>query len=121
VHNAPLPRYRGVSPINWALKNGEREHGVTIHELTPEIDAGPIVSQVKFSIWPGIDEVRDVYERCLAHGWRLFYDTIRRLDRIEAAPQDASQATYHSRNQDTQLGDRRGWTRRLSTNNTRVG
>src|SRR5579863_1537503 len=30
LHNGPLPRYRGVSPINWALKNGEREHGVTI-------------------------------------------------------------------------------------------
>ena len=43
LHNAPLPRYRGCNPINWALKNGETTHGVTIHELTSCIDAGPIV------------------------------------------------------------------------------
>src|SRR4051794_26766007 len=30
LHNGPLPRYRGVAPINWALKNGEQSHGVTI-------------------------------------------------------------------------------------------
>ena len=46
LHNGPLPRYRGVSPINWALKNGERSHGVTIHEVTPGIDDGPIVAQL---------------------------------------------------------------------------
>src|SRR6185436_994636 len=33
LHLAPLPRYRGVSPVNWALKNGEHSHGVTIHEI----------------------------------------------------------------------------------------
>ena len=31
LHNSPLPKYRGVRPINWALKNGEHSHGVTIH------------------------------------------------------------------------------------------
>ena len=46
IHNGPLPRYRGVSPINWALKNEERLHGVTIHEITPGIDDGPIVAQI---------------------------------------------------------------------------
>jgi len=40
LHNGPLPRYRGVSPINWALKNEEDHHGVTIHEITPGIDDG---------------------------------------------------------------------------------
>ena len=33
LHLAPLPRYRGMSPINWALKEGEQFHGVTIHEI----------------------------------------------------------------------------------------
>ena len=55
LHNSPLPRYRGVSPINWALKNDEHEHGVTIHEIVPEIDAGPIVAQVRYSIYPSFD------------------------------------------------------------------
>jgi methionyl-tRNA formyltransferase len=65
LHNGPLPKYRGVSPINWALKNEENMHGVTIHEITPGIDDGPIVSQVQYSIYPEIDEVKDVYNRAL--------------------------------------------------------
>src|SRR4051794_9892724 len=40
LHNGPLPRYRGVAPINWALKNGEQAHGATLHEITPGIDDG---------------------------------------------------------------------------------
>jgi len=52
LHNAPLPRYRGVSPINWALKNKEVRHGVTIHEIDVEIDHGPIYTQLEYSIYP---------------------------------------------------------------------
>jgi len=111
IHNAPLPRYRGVSPINWALKNGETSHGVTIHEITPGIDDGPIVAQVTFSIYPELDEVIDVYERCQAHAWTLFEHTMPILDRIEAREQDHSQATYYTRAQNDQLGDRRSFTR----------
>jgi methionyl-tRNA formyltransferase len=111
IHNSALPRYRGVSPINWALKNEERSHGVTIHEITPGIDDGPIVSQVLYSIYPDFDEVRDVYDRALAFAWTLFEQTIPILDRIEAVPQDEAQASYYSAAQNELLGDRRGFTR----------
>lgn len=111
VHNGPLPRYRGVRPINWALKNGEREHGVTIHEITPGVDDGPIISQVRFSIDPEIDEVADVYQRALAFGWTLLAQTLPRLDRMPATEQDHTQATfYHSRDNHL-LGDRSTLTR----------
>src|SRR5204862_5498551 len=90
------PKYRGVSPINSALKNGERMHGVTIHEITPGIDDGPIVAQVLFSIYPEHDEVVDVYDRALEYGWTLFEQTMPNLDRIEAEPQDEAEATYYS-------------------------
>jgi methionyl-tRNA formyltransferase len=111
LHNAPLPRYRGVSPINWALKNGERHHGVTIHEITPGIDDGPIVAQTTYSIFPDIDEVRDVYARSLAYGATLLEQTLPMLDRIAPVPQDESAATYYSKGDDERLGDRRGFTR----------
>ena len=114
IHNGPLPRYRGVSPINWALKNGERTHGVTIHEITSGVDSGPIVAQVEFSIYPELDEVVDVYERALAFGWTLFEHTMPILDRIRAQPQDESIATSYSRRDDAALGDRRGFTRATS-------
>ena len=111
IHNSPLPRYRGVSPINWALKNGEREHGVTIHEITPGIDDGPIVAQVRFSIYPAFDEVIDVYARALSYGWTLFEETMPVLDRIVAQPQEESEATYYSRASDVLLHERRSFTR----------
>jgi methionyl-tRNA formyltransferase len=111
LHNGPLPRYRGVSPINWALKNEERMHGVTIHEITPGIDDGPIVAQVIFSIYPQLDEVIDVYRRCLDFGWTLFTHTMPRLDMIVPQEQDHEAASYYSARQNASLGDRRYFTR----------
>jgi methionyl-tRNA formyltransferase len=108
IHNGPLPKYRGVSPINWALKNGEREHGVTIHEITPGIDDGPIIAQLKYSIYPEFDEVIDVYRRSLEYAWVLFRQTVPLLDRILAREQEHDLASYYSRKEDIQLGDRSG-------------
>jgi len=114
LHNGPLPKYRGVSPINWALKNNESLHGVTLHEITPGIDDGPIYSQVLYSIYPELDEVRDVYARALEYGWTLFTQTMPLLDRITPSPQDHSQATYYASHQNSLLGERRSFTRQES-------
>ena len=114
LHNGPLPRYRGVSPINWALKNGEAHHGVTIHEITPGIDDGPIYSQVQYSIYPDIDEVKDVYARALEYGWTLFTQTMPLLGRITPRPQDEAEATYYNLARNAELGERRSFTRQES-------
>ena len=114
LHNSPLPRYRGVSPINWALKNGEHEHGVTIHEIAPGIDNGPIVAQLKYSIYPDFDEVIHVYNRAVEYGWVLFQQTVSLIDKIEARPQDEAQAFYHSKEDNSLLGERRDFTRQES-------
>ena len=114
LHNAPLPRYRGVAPVNWALKNGETQHGVTIHEITPGIDDGPIVNQVIFSIDSEREEVIDVYRRCLKYGFTLFEDTIERLDQIVPRPQDDRLAVSYFRKDSERLGERREFTREQS-------
>jgi methionyl-tRNA formyltransferase len=114
LHNGPLPRYRGVGPINWALKNGERTHGVTIHEVTPGIDDGPVVAQLTYSIYPEFDEVVDVYRRALEYGWVLFCQTMPILDLIAARPQDERAATYYGAGDLPRLGERRGFTRELT-------
>jgi methionyl-tRNA formyltransferase len=111
LHNAPLPRYRGVAPINWALRNDEPSHGVTIHEITPGIDDGPIVAQLQYSIYPEFDEVADVYARALEYGWVLFDLTMPLLDRIAPRPQDESRATYYPAGRRALLGDRADFTR----------
>jgi methionyl-tRNA formyltransferase len=114
LHNSPLPRYRGMAPINWALKEDQRMHGVTIHEITPGIDDGPIVAQLTYSIYPEFDEVIDVYRRSLTFGWTLFEQTMPLLDAIEARPQDDSLATYFTAEDQARLGDRRDFTRAQS-------
>ena len=123
LHNGPLPKYRGVSPINWALKNGETLHGVTIHEITPGIDDGPIYSQVLYSIYPEFDEVKDVYARALEYGWTLFTQTMPLLERITPAPQNHSDATYYASHQNSLLAERRSFTRQesMAAANGRVG
>jgi methionyl-tRNA formyltransferase len=111
LHNGPLPRYRGVAPINWALKNEEHSHGVTIHEITPGIDDGPIVARLDYSIYPELDEVEDVYGRALAYGWTLFEQTMPIVDRIEPRAQNGAEATYYSSADRAGLGDRADWRR----------
>ena len=111
LHAAPLPKYRGVRPINWALKNGEREHGVTIHRMDIGIDDGPIYGRTKFSIWPEIEEVEDVYRRCLRYGWELFCDVIPRVKEITPERQDHSISSINFSKDNDLLGDRVGWHR----------
>lgn len=50
IHAALLPRNRGCNPIQWAIIRGELETGVTLHEISPGIDEGPIVDQRKVPI-----------------------------------------------------------------------
>jgi len=118
LHNSPLPKYRGVSPINWALKNGEPRHGVTIHEITPGIDDGPIYAQVLYSIYPEVDEVKDVYARALEYGWTLFTQTMPLVGQITPLPQNEAEATYYSARQNAALAERRSFTRRESGERT---
>lgn len=112
LHNAPLPMYRGVRPINWALKNNESYHGVTIHKITPGIDDGDILGKITYPIYPEIEEVKDVYEKALEYGWLLFLDVIRKFDYSykHAYPQDI-QSSYYSNKQNHLLGDRNAFTR----------
>ncbi|MCF7918347.1 MAG: methionyl-tRNA formyltransferase [Candidatus Cloacimonetes bacterium] len=50
IHPSLLPRYRGATPINSALWNGDRKTGVSIFRLTARMDAGPILSQSEYNI-----------------------------------------------------------------------
>ncbi len=53
IHPSLLPDLRGATPLVWALKYGLTTTGVTLHELTKDIDEGDIIYQekVKISIW----------------------------------------------------------------------
>jgi methionyl-tRNA formyltransferase len=113
-HPGRLPHYRGVRPVNWALRNGDDLAGITLHVIDAAIDSGPILAEALFSIWPDVDEVRDVWWRAIAHGRLLITDTLPRLDRIQPQPQDPTLAVTHYSRDIHLLGERSGWTRALS-------
>jgi len=115
LHNAPLPKYRGVNPINWALKNNEVEHGVTIHSISTGIDDGPIFGQVKFNINPEMEEVIDVYTRAIHFGYALFEDVITNLEKISPFDQNDSLSSYYSKKDFKDLGDRQGFNRKVTS------
>lgn len=52
IHPALLPSYKGLSPIFWALRNGEKKAGITIHWITDKIDSGEILAQKEIQILP---------------------------------------------------------------------
>jgi methionyl-tRNA formyltransferase len=50
IHPSLLPKYRGSSPIQTAILNGDKETGVTIMQMDQELDHGPIVRQEKIEL-----------------------------------------------------------------------
>ncbi len=52
VHASLLPKYRGASPVATAILNGETETGVSIIQILPRLDAGPILAVARTPIGP---------------------------------------------------------------------
>jgi methionyl-tRNA formyltransferase len=54
IHNGLIQRYRGLAEVCVfaALCNGEKEYGVTLHQILPrqKVDSGPVIAQLKFDI-----------------------------------------------------------------------
>ena len=77
IHPSLLPRYAGLHTHRRALGAGDREHGASVHFVTPELDGGPVVLQARVPIVAGDDEaslaarvLREehvIYPRCI--GW----------------------------------------------------
>lgn len=64
VHASLLPKYRGATPIHAAVLNGDKDAGVTIIEIVPKLDAGPMLGVVSTPILP--DETTGHLEERLA-------------------------------------------------------
>ncbi|MCL4113514.1 UNVERIFIED_CONTAM: hypothetical protein GTU68_033669 [Idotea baltica] len=50
LHASLLPKYRGAAPIQYAVRMGEQETGITIFQIEPKLDAGPVLGVVKTPI-----------------------------------------------------------------------
>lgn len=93
VHFSLLPKYRGASPVQWAILNGERKTGITIFELNEKMDEGDILTQEEFEILPDEGAV-ELEARLALKGAELLTETIAKIDEIKPRKQDHSIATY---------------------------
>ncbi len=94
LHGSLLPKYRGAAPINWAIYRGERETGVTVIHMTPQVDAGPCIAQASIPIGD-METAPDLEHRLSELGGPLIVATIERLLRgdCQPLPQVAAQAS----------------------------
>ncbi|HTP83118.1 MAG TPA: formyltransferase [Alphaproteobacteria bacterium] len=94
MHGSLLPKYRGKAPVNWAVLQGERETGVTLHHMVARADAGDIVDQEAVPIGPD-DTAYDVMRRLVPAARRLLDRQLAALKAGTAPrrPQDEAQAT----------------------------
>jgi methionyl-tRNA formyltransferase len=90
-----LPKYRGASPIQRAILNGDSKTGISIIIMNEFLDRGDIISAKEIKIEPGDDAVK-LSARLSRLGAELI---LKAIDKIEAGtvrflPQDERQATY---------------------------
>lgn len=94
IHTSLLPKYRGASPIQSAIINGDKETGVTIMLMDSKMDHGPILSQEKVMIDPD-DNYLTLSDKMLPVACELLLKTLKEYlaDKITPQEQDHEQAT----------------------------
>lgn len=94
IHPSLLPCYRGASPIQATILNGEQKTGVTIMLMDEEMDHGPIVSNFQFPISKEIT-FKELEERLIEESSKLLLETLTKWinGEIKPMPQDHSRAT----------------------------
>ena len=88
IHPSLLPELRGLHTHERALAELREEHGCTVHYVTAELDAGPIVAQARIPIFPR-DDAEALAERVLFEEHRIYpqaLDAVARALRAHGAP-----------------------------------
>lgn len=95
VHPSLLPKYRGPTPVESALLNGDHETGVSIMKLSAGMDEGPVYAQAKVSIKD--DEGKfSLYEKIVNTSTQLFFDCLPKIieGSLEPIEQNNTEATF---------------------------
>jgi UDP-4-amino-4-deoxy-L-arabinose formyltransferase/UDP-glucuronic acid dehydrogenase (UDP-4-keto-hexauronic acid decarboxylating) len=94
LHGSLLPKYRGRAPLNWALVNGDKETGVTLHRMVKRADAGNIVAQQAVAI-DEADVALTLHRKLCASAQTLLRDALPLIasGSITEKSQDESQAS----------------------------
>lgn len=95
VHPSLLPLYRGSSPIQFALLNGDSQTGVSIIEVAKKLDAGDIFKQVSLNIEPDDDHI-SLSEKLGRLSCEVLKELLLEIPKkgLDKRPQDEASATY---------------------------
>lgn len=91
IHPSLLPKYKGIQTHQRALDAGDKEHGVSVHFVTEELDGGPVVLQAKVPVFAG-DTVDDLQARVHQQEYRIYPLVVKWFcaDRLQMNAQGAS-------------------------------
>ena len=95
VHPSLLPKYRGPTPIESAIKNGDTKTGVTIMALSAKMDAGPIYTAKEYPL-AGTENRPELYHALADIGTNLLLETLPQIinGSLQPTPQNEQEATY---------------------------
>jgi methionyl-tRNA formyltransferase len=96
LHTALLPKYRGLMPSFWVLKNGEAETGVSVFFVDKGIDTGPILVQKSLRI--GDMTQQDLIRVTKELGMEAIVEAVEKIHRgdMSTLPNDDAQSSYFS-------------------------
>jgi phosphoribosylglycinamide formyltransferase-1 len=71
IHPSLLPKYKGLNTHQQAIDNGDEEHGVSVHFVTPELDGGPVIIQSRVPVFED-DTAVDLADRVQEQERRIY-------------------------------------------------
>tara|TARA_Y100000589_G_scaffold326011_1_gene364986 strand:+ start:3332 stop:4096 length:765 start_codon:yes stop_codon:yes gene_type:complete len=96
LHTALLPKYRGLMPTFWVMKNNEEKTGVSVFFVDEGIDSGPIIVQTEVEIGNRTQEELIMYTKKLGmEAIAKSIDLIQK-EKVQLIKNDDSQKTYFS-------------------------
>lgn len=95
LHGSLLPKYRGASPIQSALLNGENETGISIMRMITKMDAGEIFYQTKIAI-SKTDDAESLFQKISEIGSKITPDILAKIakNELKTVSQNENDATY---------------------------
>jgi methionyl-tRNA formyltransferase len=96
IHPSLLPKWKGPSPVQYSLLNGDETTGVTLIRLDDQIDHGPILAQKQYAL-SGNETSEDLLSILFEIGAGLVVEQIERLEKgeiLNEIPQDHSQESW---------------------------
>lgn len=95
IHPSLLPKYRGPTPVQSSILNGDTKTGITIIKLDKHMDHGPIIAQEEEEIKPD-DTAKSLYERLFKLSTVILRKVIQdfEVQKIKLTPQNHNEATF---------------------------